>query len=70
MSADMDLGAFEEAYGATWREPDFDALVRRFNWAYRESAGDTDSAMAAVNEVLATPMTYEAFFARMVERAA
>ena len=65
MDADMDAAAFKAAFELTLREPSFEQLVRRFNWAVENTSGNVGLAMAAVNEVLPVPITYEAFRARL-----
>jgi hypothetical protein len=64
MTADMDRAAFQAAFAAKHTDPTLDHLVRRFKAAFQQTGGDTHSAMAAVNEVLATPITYEALMGR------
>ena len=61
----MDEVSFRAAFEATAPEPTFERLIQRFNWALQRTDGQVTCAMAAVNELLAIPITYEAFKARM-----
>jgi hypothetical protein len=61
----MDAATFKAAFEASCPEPSFERLVQRFNWALQRTDGEVFSAMAAVNELLTIPISYEAFRARM-----
>lgn len=52
---------FRESFNATFPEMTPEALLRRYNFAYDHTRKDhcTDSALAAVNELLKKPLTYE-----------
>ena len=58
----MDRTTFETAMDM--RSPDASTvrLTKRFNYAFQETQ-DLQSAMAAVNELLERPLTYQQFFA-------
>jgi len=59
----MDEKEFTKAFGHAPREPAIDALQRRYQHALMASDGDAKTAMAAVNELLETPITNEDFLA-------
>jgi hypothetical protein len=61
----MDEATFKAAFEASLAQPTFERLVQRFNWALQRTDGQVLAAMAAVNEILAVPISYEAFKARM-----
>jgi len=63
----MDERELRLAFKTPYREPAIGELIARFERAFRESAGDTQTAMVAVNEVLEEPIPYEVFLNRMAE---
>jgi hypothetical protein len=69
METRMDPAALRAAFDAQFEEPALEYLVFRFNGAFQRTAGDTHSAMAAVNELMVKPITYETLMGRL-ERAA
>lgn len=58
----MDRHTFETSLRASPPDTSVARLTKRFNHAFR-STQDLDSAMAAVNELLDRPLTYQEFFA-------
>jgi len=54
----MDEQTFLEAMRGPRTPPDLGAVSERFDFAFRESK-DLHVAMAAVNEILVQPITYE-----------
>ena len=60
----MDRKTFEEAMRGRSRAPDLGKIAERFDFAFRESH-DLHVAMAAVNELLPTPITYQQLFAAL-----
>ncbi len=58
----MDRTDFESALRASPPDSSVARLTRRFNHAFRATQ-DLDCAMAAVNELLDRPLTYQEFFA-------
>jgi hypothetical protein len=60
----MDTKSLEAAFRLKSREPDLGVLAERFDFAFRESK-DLHAAMAAVNELLARPITYQQLFAAL-----
>lgn len=60
----MDRATFESALRASPPDSSMGRLTRRFNHAFRTTQ-DLDSAMAAVNELLVRPLTYQEFFAAL-----
>ncbi len=69
MSAEMDGATFQAALETQIPEPDLDHLIKRFNLAFRGTEGNTDAAMAAVNEVLANPISYDVLMGRIKKAA-
>jgi hypothetical protein len=61
----MDAASFKAAFESNFPEPTVERLVQRFNFALRQTDGEVFSAMAAINELLPEPITYEEFKARM-----
>ncbi len=66
---EMTADEMKAAYEAKLAKPRIDKLVRRFNTAFQATNGDTDTAMAVVNEVLDRTVTYEAFLAHLKKAA-
>lgn len=66
---EMDRPTFEAAFALNLAPPDLDALFTRFKWARDSSGGDGEVAMAAVNEVLASPITLDEFIDMLVRAA-
>ena len=60
----MDQASFEQAMKGGAPAVEIGRLAERFEHAFRETK-DLQSAMAAVNEVLAEPLTYQQFFAAL-----
>jgi hypothetical protein len=60
---EVDAKAFRQAYEAKYEEPSLEVLLARFDAAFKATR-DPHSAMAAVNEVLETPITYEELVVR------
>lgn len=58
---EMDRPTFEAACALSLPQPDVATLASRFKWARDRTAGNGDAAMAAVNEVLAAPITFDEF---------
>ncbi len=58
----MDRMDFEAALRTSPPDASVARLTRRFNHAFRATQ-DLDCAMAAVNELLDRPLTYQEFFA-------
>lgn len=55
----MDFLTFKAAFEAAFPEPTLEGQVARFDAAFKATGGDVHSAMAAVNEVLAEPVSFE-----------
>jgi hypothetical protein len=55
----MDPAEFKEAFEWPWPAPSPSVLKRRFLHALERSGGDVHSGMAAVNELLELPITYD-----------
>ena len=55
----MDAGEFKEAFEWPWPAASPPELKRRFLHALERSGGDVHTGMAAVNEVLELPITYD-----------
>ncbi len=66
---EMDASTFQAAFDAVPEEPELGVLLRHFCWAFRKTDRDAHSAMAAVNELLEMPLSYDAFLTRVVSRA-
>lgn len=58
----MDRDMFETSLRASLPDTSVARLTKRFNHAFRTTQ-DLDSAMAAVNELLDRPLSYQEFFA-------
>ena len=61
----MDAASFKAAFESSIPEPTVERLIQRFNFALRQTEGEVFSAMAAVNELLTLPLSYEEFKTRM-----
>jgi hypothetical protein len=60
----MDQATFESSMNSRSPEASVTRLTKRFNHAFRATQ-DLQSAMAAVNELLDRPLTYQEFFAAL-----
>ena len=60
----MDRTSFEAAMNTRVPETTVTRLTKRFNFAF-QTTQDLQSAMAAVNELLEQPLTYQQFFAAL-----
>jgi hypothetical protein len=60
----LDRTTFESSMNARAPEATVVRLTKRFNHAFRETQ-DLQTAMAAVNELLDRPLTYQEFFAAL-----
>ena len=60
----MDRKMFEDAMRGRSRAPALGKIAERFDVACRESR-DLHAAMAAVNELMPTPITYQQLFAAL-----
>lgn len=60
----MDRTTFEACMGARSPDASISRLTKRFNFAFRATQ-DLQTAMAAVNELLDRPLTYQEFFASL-----
>lgn len=55
----MDEREFRAAFDPVFPEPTVEELIDRFQRAFEATRGDTQTAMAVVNEVLSEPLVYE-----------
>jgi hypothetical protein len=64
----MDMQSFLDAFNHTPAEYSTEELAERFNAAF-ERTRDVHTAMAAVNELLEVPLTYDVLVRRMNKAA-
>jgi hypothetical protein len=60
----LDRATFDAAMSNRSPDATVTRLTKRFNFAFRTTK-DLQSAMAAVNELLERPLTYQEFFATL-----